>query len=463
MAKLVPDPLADGGIAGFGGAFRKRRTTSEAATKAYLDRIQAVDKRLGSYEHVAVDAAIRQARAIDALFAAGTDLGPLMGVPVAIKDLIQVDGMPATAGSNLDVASLIGPEGPFIKRLKQLGVVILGKVKTVEFAMGGTGINLARGTPWNPWDAKAHRITGGSSSGSAVAAIAGLAGFAIGSDTGGSVRLPAFSGTFALKTTHGLWPTDGVSALSPSLDSLGPMTRTAADAAVVFAAYQGIATPRPASARGLRFGRPSNHFFDDLEPAVAACAAAALDKLAKAGVEIVEFSFPEIAEHRQMILATVTAEFIAVMGRERFLASRDSMDPDVWSRLEPGLAVKADDYVRFQRQRVEHGRLAMSRMEGLDGWIMPTNPMTALTLESILNPKGGRPKYIDNMGRNTYSANLMGLCATTTPIQQLTGTTLPIGFQLMCPGGDDARALSIALFFEELFGRPPVPALEPFL
>ena len=214
MANIPPDPLDDGGIACFADEFRTRRTSSESVTAAYLARIEALDARLGAYEHVARDRALAQARALDALLAAGTDLGPLMGVPVAIKDLIAVTGMPTTAGSNVDVEDLIGSEGPFVSTLKRAGCVILGKTKTVEFAMGGSGVNLVRGTPWNPWDATTHRIPGGSSSGSAVAAAAGLCAFAIGSDTGGSVRIPAFSGTFALKTTKGLWPTENVSSLA---------------------------------------------------------------------------------------------------------------------------------------------------------------------------------------------------------------------------------------------------------
>ena len=202
MANIPPDPLGGGGIARFADEFRTGRVTSEAVTTAYLARIEVLDSRLGAYEHVARDSALAQARALDALLAAGTDLGPLMGVPVAIKDLIAVTGMPTTAGSNVDVADLIGPEGPFMDAMKRAGCVILGKTKTVEFAMGGSGLNLVRGTPWNPWDATTHRVPGGSSSGSAVAAAAGLCAFAIGSDTGGSVRIPAFSGTFGV---FGLW------------------------------------------------------------------------------------------------------------------------------------------------------------------------------------------------------------------------------------------------------------------
>ena len=210
MTPLPPDPIESGGIAGYSRRLRSGEITAEAATAAYLARIGALDARLGAYEYVAAEATMATARALDALLAAGTDLGPLMGVPVAIKDIIAVDGMPTHAGSNLDIADLIGPEGSFVGSLRRAGCVILGKTRTVEFALGATGISTSRGTPWNPWDASVRRITGGSSSGSGVATAAGLCAFSIGSDTGGSVRLPAtFCGIFGLKTTVGLWPTDG--------------------------------------------------------------------------------------------------------------------------------------------------------------------------------------------------------------------------------------------------------------
>ena len=221
MTVLPPDPLESGGIAEYGKRLRAGDIMAEASTVAYLDRIEALDPKLGAYEYVAGEQALKAARALDSLLAAGTDLGPLMGVPVAIKDLFAVEGMTTHAGSNLDLSDVIGVEGSFVKRLKRAGCVILGKTKTVEFALGTTGISKPRGTPWNPWDAKVHRVPGGSSSGSGVAAAASLCGFAISTDTGGSVRLPAsFCGVFGLKTTVGLWPTDGVFPLPPDLDRI---------------------------------------------------------------------------------------------------------------------------------------------------------------------------------------------------------------------------------------------------
>ena len=461
MATLPSNPLDPGGIQDFAKRLRAGQTTAEDVAGAYLERIEAVDPRLGAYEHVAGESALAQARSLDGLLAAGTDLGPLMGVPVAIKDLFAVEGMPTTAGSNLDVGGLVGGEGRFVGMLKRAGCVILGKTKTVEFAMGGTGINLVRGTPWNPWDARTHRVPGGSSSGSAVAAAAGLCAFAIGSDTGGSVRIPAFSGIFGLKTTKGRWPTDGVAPLCRTLDTIGPITMSASDAAAVFSAVTGIPTPVAAQPRGVRLGKPTTHFFDDLHEDVERCVNAALAALGTAGVEIVDCELPETAEHAESVLALIAADFIGAFGRERFEASRADMDADVWDRLRPGLDMTADAYIRLMWRHREHHRKALQRMQGLDGWVTPTNKTVAVPVADLEEPAGSR-RYRDRMGRNTNPANFMGLCATTSPVQQF-GATLPVGLQVMCRGNEERRALAIALLFEDILGPPPRPDVQGFL
>lgn len=241
---LAADPFDGCGLDEFGRRLRAGESSTTNVTRAYLSRIDALDPKLGAFEYVAADAALQQARAIDALLASGVDLGPLMGVPIAVKDLFAIKGMPVTAGSRMPLNDTIGAEGPFVKVLKRAGCIILGTTKTVECAFGAAGINSVRGTPWNPWDARTHRLPGGSSSGSAVAVAAGLCAFAIGTDTGGSVRVPAaLCGIFGLKTTVGLWPTQGVFPLSRTLDSIGLLTRDAGDAASALAALT-PGTPR---------------------------------------------------------------------------------------------------------------------------------------------------------------------------------------------------------------------------
>jgi aspartyl-tRNA(Asn)/glutamyl-tRNA(Gln) amidotransferase subunit A len=222
----LPAAPAAPGLQALSEALREGRTSAVKLAQAALARIEALEPRLQAFTHVNASRALAHARAIDGLRAAGVNLGPLMGLPVAVKDLFSIDGMPTTAGSRLDIHDLVPPQGSFVNALQRAGCVILGKTRTTEFALGG--FNLDRPPPWNPCDANVPRMTGGSSHGSAVAMAAGLAAFTVGSDTGGSVRWPAaLCGVVGYKASgsgKGSWPCDGVLPLSPELDSIGIFT-----------------------------------------------------------------------------------------------------------------------------------------------------------------------------------------------------------------------------------------------
>ena len=462
MATLPPDPFEPGGMARFGARLRSGEITAEAATAAYLARIEILDCRLGAYEHVAAEAALAAARGIDRQLAGGEDHGPLMGVPVALKDLIATEGMPTTAGSNVDVADVIGTEGSFVKALRQAGCVILGKLKTVEFARGAAGVNRVRGTPWNPWDSGVHRIPGGSSSGSAVAMAAGLSAFTVGTDTGGSVRGPAaFCGVFGLKSTIGTWSIDGIFPNSPTFDTIGPLTRSAADAACVFSALTGRPVPPSPSLDGLRLGKPRNHFFDNLDGDVERCMATAIAALQGAGTEIAPIEVPEVAEREEILQVICATECVAAFGRDSFLANQDIMDPVTVARTAPGLDVPAERYIRVLGHHHELCRIFDERLRDLDGWITPTTSMVAPTVAEVTDVEAGLALEA-RLGLNTHPASFFGLCATTTPINALE-SSLPVGLQIVCRGGEDAKALSIALALEDLFGLPPRPPLDGFL
>ncbi len=462
MKTLTADPMAHGGVGAFAARFRAGEITCENVTTAFLARLEALDDALGAFEYVAADEALATARAIDSLWRAGTDLGPLMGVPVALKDIIAVDDMPTTNGSNLDTAALSGREGATVKALRRAGCVILGKAKTVEFALGGTGLNLSRGTPWNPWDRAVHRIPGGSSSGPGVAVAAGLCGFAIGSDTGGSVRLPAsFCGVFGHKTSPGLWPLDGVFPLCPTLDTLGPLARSAADAAMIHAALIGEATDEPVAPKSLRLGKPTGYFFDDLDSEVARCFAAAEAALTDAGAEIVPVDVPEAHERDWFFPLLLPAECIATLGRDRFMAERGSMDPIVAARAAMGLEAQGSEILRALRRHDELVASVSGRFADVDAWIAPTTPIVAQPVQSF----GDIGKGLELTGlvtRNTQPGNLFGMCAATLPIHRF-GSPLPVGLQLMCPGGSDARLLSIACAIETVVGPPELPNMNAFV
>jgi aspartyl-tRNA(Asn)/glutamyl-tRNA(Gln) amidotransferase subunit A len=459
---LTPDPFEPGGIAGFEGRLRSGATTAEASTRSFLERIETLDPILGAYEHVAGESALATARAMDGLLTAGTDLGPLMGVPVAFKDLIAVAGMPTTAGSNVDVSESIGPEGSFVRALRRAGCVILGKLKTVEFARGATGINNIRGTPRNPWDAETPRIPGGSSSGSAVAAAAGLSGFTVGTDTGGSVRGPAaFCGLFGYKPTIGLWSIDGIFPNAPTFDVVGPLCRSAADGALVYSALTGQPRPLPCPLRGLRLGLPTHYFFDNLDPHVTACMETVIATLEDAGVTFVPFHMPEVAERESILKAICAVECIVGVGAERFLREQDAMDPLTVACTAPGLEVPATEYLRVLNRQKDLCRSVSERLKNLDGFISPTTTMVAPTLADITDLTKGLSLEA-RLGLNTHPISFFGLCSTTSPIQML-GAPLPTALQIACKGGEDAKALSIALAVENLVGKPPRADLKGFL
>jgi aspartyl-tRNA(Asn)/glutamyl-tRNA(Gln) amidotransferase subunit A len=456
---LPPEPLRDITLTEFGCRLRQGALTIEEVTKAYLARIERIDPRLGAYEFIATAPALRQARALDQLLAAGTDLGPLMGVPVAIKDVFAVEGMPTAAGSRLDVAELVGTEGTFVQRLKRAGCVILGKTKTVEFAFGAAGINSVRGTPWNPWDPKIHRAPGGSSSGSAVAVAAGLCAFAIGTDTGGSIRLPAsFCGVFGLKATAGLWPADGIFPLAPALDSIGLLTRSAADAALAFATLAERPLSEPASFRGRRLGRVTGYLEERLDPLVLRCYETAVDLFRQDGANVVAIEVPEAAEREAIFPTLLPVELLAVLGQERFAAGRDRMDPVVAARIERGLSIAAIEYVRCLRRHQQLKGIAAQRMKGFDAWIMPSTSLLPMPIAEFTDVKASAQLAL-NIARNSQPVNLFGQCATSTPIQP-PGEALPVGLQLVCDAFEEAAVLGLALGLERLIGMPPAPDLS---
>ena len=461
MTDITPQPLATG-IQDFADRLRRGEITCADATDSYLARIDALDGALGSYEYVAAEQARSQSKAIDQLVRAGIDLGPLMGVPASIKDIFAVDGMPTSAGSNADVTDVIGTEGAFIKRLKRAGCVILGKVKTVEFALGSSGTNYSRGTPRNPWDAQDFRLASGSSSGSAVAVAAGLFGFSIGSDTGGSIRGPAgYCGVVGVKTTGGLWPLDGVFPLSRTFDSIGPLASSAQDAALIMAALLDRPMPKAASLTGLRLGRVTP-LFDDADAVVVKCIDAGLNELAAQGAEIIEVALPQLAVANDVFTTISRPELIAALGRERFVAIRDRMNVDVADRAAPGLVVTAEAYIRalwLHRELCEAGRVAMREV---DAWIAPSKSRLPPIFPGAFVSLEKDRELTSLCAGPTRVANTFGLCAISLPVQQY-GASLPVGMQVMCGAFDEMRMLSIALAIEQSIGKPAKPDVTRFL
>jgi aspartyl-tRNA(Asn)/glutamyl-tRNA(Gln) amidotransferase subunit A len=451
MANLPDNPFENLTLAEYGARLRRGVVSAEDVTRALLGRIEALDPKLGAYTFVARDTVLATARAIDALLGAGTDLGPLMGVPVAVKDLYFVEGMPLAAGSKLDVADIVRAEGPFIRALRSAGCILLGKTWTSEFALGG--INFIQHVPWNPLDDETHRTPGGSSGGSAVALAAGLCAFALGSDTGGSVRMPAaLCGTFGHKFSRTGFSTEGVFPLSGTLDSLGTLTASARDAALIWSTLKASGGIAPAQLRGLRLGRPKHLFYDELDPAVQSGIDTALHRLTRAGVQITDLDAPEALEFEAAFGRIVPIELIAILGRERVKANLVIFDPITRTRLAAALDQPAAEYIDAQRQLAALRAAAARRMVECDAWVTPTAPLVptpmteCATLEAAL-------AWNRRALRNTRPGNVFDQCGVSLPVR-LPGSRFAAGLQLMAAPGKDARLLAIACALEDALSFP---------
>jgi len=459
MIALPIDPFDGISIAEFGKRLRRGETSCVAVTTAYLKRIARLDPKIGAFVYVTDGQALATARAMDRLLAAGTDLGPLMGIPISLKDLFTVDGTPVTVGSKMDISDLVEPEGTLVKRLKRAGCVILGKNTQTELSLA---INLKINPPWNPSDPVTKRISGASSNGSAAALAAGLSAFTVGSDAGGSVRQPAsLNGVFAYKATTSYLPTDGGFPLSTTMDSIGIFANSAGDAATILGSLTKQDPPETLSVNGLRLGKPVNHFFENLHPMVEACVDKALTALEQAGVELVPISIPEVAEMDLVSSELVPAELIATLGRDRFLQHKDIVDPVAFERASGGLEMLAIDYIRMLRRHHALIEIAREHMHGLDGWITPTTPLPPMPVADFAT-KESAAQWNLQINVNGRPGNLFGQCGVSIPIHLL-GASLPVGLQIMCPPDHDRRLLSIARGIEGVIGRPPKPNMEKFL
>ena len=419
--------------------------SGEEKTLQYLQRIDELDAKIGAFIYVDRERALATARGLDRLRDAGTVLSPLHGKVVAVKDHLAVTDMPTRAGSEMPIEDLVPPEGPFVRSLRNAGCVIIGKTRATEFALGT--YNLERRTPWNPCDLDVHRIPGGSSNGSACAAAAGFCDFAIGSDTGGSVREPAaLCGLVGYRPTPGVWSIEGVFPLSPLLDTIGPLTRSVGETVQIFETLTGKRVPEVRIDR-LRFGRPSRGFFEDLDPDVELCTNEAIARLERAGVKIDVVDVPELDLVDPVFAKLITADLVATLGRERVEKHLDLLDSVVRQRIKGGLEITASDYITMVRRCTFLVAAAAERMRGFDAWITPTSPTIPLPV-SECKTLDAAAAWNRRTLRNTRPGNVFGQCGISLPIGSL-GSKLPVGLQLLGSGGDDARLLAIASCVED--------------
>ena len=434
----------------------------------YLQRIRRHGEKLHAFIAVYENEARAAAALADRAFKSGQKLGPLHGIPIALKDLIDIEGRTTTGGSLFwrDRVSLVTATAA--QRLRAAGMIVLGKTHMVEFAFGAWGTNKAMGTPWNPWDLSTARVPGGSSSGSAVAVAAALAPAAIGSDTGGSVRAPAgLCGIVGLKTTVGRISNHGVLMLSETLDTLGPMTRDVEDAALLFAAIHGpdpqdaqtlahppvdVLTELKAGVAGLRFAVLPETELGQIDPEVIRAFGAACDVMRGLGARIdtlkLPLSFPKLAER--------VGKIIAVEGyalhREWIEREDVPFDADVRARLRPGKAIPAADYVEVMFERKRLCMQVDNLLRDFDALLVPTIPLPAIPLTEVDQSQAP-------MSRLTRPINLLDQCALALPCG-FTQSGLPISMQVVGRGYDEARVLRIGWAYEnatEWHARRPPP------
>jgi aspartyl-tRNA(Asn)/glutamyl-tRNA(Gln) amidotransferase subunit A len=449
-------------------AFGARKVSPVDVVDAVLARIRKRDAVLHAYVDVYASDARLAAEAADRAIRSGHRVGPLHGVPIALKDLVDLEGRVTTGGSKVWERRVSPVTATLARRTIAAGMIVLGKTHTVEFAMGGWGTNTHMGSPRNPWDLGTHRTPGGSSSGSGVAVAAGLATTAIGTDTGGSVRVPAaWCGIVGLKTTVGRISTHGVLPLSTTLDTPGPLVRSVEDAALLLDVLQGPDPEDPATlalaptdpfptlrrgVAGLRLARLPDAERADVDREVLGAYDASLEALGRLGAAIVTAALP----NRFSDYAAATGRIIGAEGY-RFVGHLVDdpalpVDPHVRPRIQSGRGVSARDYLLALGECREHRRAYLRAMDGVDALLTPTTLTAAIPVDQV--DQTTTPAYF------TRAGNYLGLCGLAVPNGATTGG-LPTSLQILCRGGDESLALRIGWAYEQASPwrsrRPPEP------
>ena len=434
--------------------------TSEQLVDALLARIERTDPRLGAFVTVYADEARAAARAADLARRAGHSVGRFHGVPIALKDIIDLEGRITTGGSKIWEERVSGTTATLARRLVAAGVIVLGKTRTVEFAMGAWGTNRHMGTPWNPWDLGTHRAPGGSSSGSGVAVAARLAPWAIGTDTGGSVRIPsAWNGLTGLKVTLGRVSCHGVLPLAHTLDTPGPMCRTVEDAADLYRLIRGpdprdpltlhLADDDPGNGMergvaGMRLARMPERERDGVDADMLAAYDESLTVLSELGATVVDVELPRgFVPMGDLVGRIIAAEGHSWVGE---YVDDDTLpvDDDVRPRIRPGGPMRAGEYIRAQRERAAVKRAFDEALAGVDALLTPAVRTAAPVVADI--------DQSTTAAIFTRPFNLIDWCALAVPNGRNEGG-LPLSLQIACPGFEEGTALRIGRAYQHATDR----------
>ena len=455
-------------------AIAQKRFSSREVTKSCLDRIAHWQPRLNAFLAIEPDEALAAADAADAALAKGNAGGALHGVPLAHKDMYYDAGRIVTCGSKIRRDFVATSTSTALQRLKDAGTIRLGSLQMVEFAYGPTGHNAHYGAVHNPWGL--DHITGGSSSGSGSAVAARLTFAALGSDTGGSIRMPAhFCGVTGLKTTYGRISRAGAMPLSQSLDTVGPLARTAEDCALLLGLMAGADPHDPTAAAepvpdyvaatresitGLTIGVPSAFYVDDLDPEVERILDETIAVLKREGANIVQVELPDqrqLTAAAQLVVAVEASAF-----HKRWLIERpQDYGPQVLMRLQNGLAIPGVSYLEAMRWRGPALAAYLAAVAGTDAVIVPGAPVPAPTLaESDVGNGPDADAVIQRLTRFTRPVNYLGVPSLAIP-SGFTKNGLPVGMQLIGRSFDEAMLLRIGAAFQratDFHERVPEPA-----
>jgi aspartyl-tRNA(Asn)/glutamyl-tRNA(Gln) amidotransferase subunit A len=456
------DALAYASIAEIGPRIRRGEVSPVDLTRACLDRVARLDPNIHAFITVTADSALDQARQAERDIQVGHYRGPLHGIPIAQKDLMFTRGVRTTAGSKVLKDFVPDYDAAVVSRLEQAGAVSLGKLNLHEFAAGATSENPHYGAVHNPW--RVEHNPGGSSGGSAAALAAGMCLGATGSDTAGSVRVPSHAcGTTAIKPTYGRVSCFGVIPLSWSLDHVGPMTRSAADAALLLNVMAGFdrrdaaTVDRPTEdytseldirLRGLHIGIPTTYFNESLQPEVEAAWRAAIEVLIELGAAPVDVAFTTLHDAQRVGMVILRAE-MATFHREWFARQPEDYTPGPRERFEFARGLGAMDYVQAQRDREPMRAELWSTFDQVDVLVTPTMPMTTARIGSGSVEFDGKTFATGDLAtRCTYPFNISGFPAMSIPCG-FDRNGLPIGLQLAAAPWQEALLLGVAHRYQQ--------------
>jgi aspartyl-tRNA(Asn)/glutamyl-tRNA(Gln) amidotransferase subunit A len=431
-----------------------RKITSRELVERSLAAIDDPDgEGARTFIQVHRDAAFAAAARIDYERRKGASLPVLAGIPISIKDNFDEAGIVTRAGSTvLATAPAATNDAAAVARLRAAGAVIIGRTSMTEFAYSGLGINPHYGTPRNTFDRAAARIPGGSSSGAGISVADGMVAGAVGTDTGGSVRIPAaLNGLVGFKPTARRIPLDGVLPLSLTLDSAGPICRTVADCALLDRVMSASEAELPAVAlRGLRLAVPGTIVLEELDTPVAAAFSAACTALSAEGAEIVDLPLRELTRAGAEVNPRGALSSVEAYGWHRSLIARaaDRYDPRVIARIRPGKEISTADYMDMLQKRRRFVADVTSAVSGFDALLMPTTPSTAPTIDEVAATDASYFRINSRMLRNPSLVNTFDGCALSIPCHP--PGEAPVGLMLAGTNGRDNHVLSVGLAVEKL-------------